>query len=426
MSEQDIKAVLLASLLHDVGHYPFAHDLEELDMGLFEHESFTFEILKSETPVEGCDPLPTVARNARGVEVDRVQAIINPRRSNKQFDFRTQILASIIDGPIDADKLDYLYRDSVHLGVPYGQALDSDRLCKCLTVTYSERENVASIGISEKGRISAESVAFARYAMFMCAYWHHTSRALKAMLREAVKDVVQLVGRDERRREEFRQEFKAYAFERLGPALQLELVPYSPPSTSNKMDYSDYSMLAWFHRRAGPKGRWLIQAILNRKLFRRIRVISSQLSPELYGKIADLFSVQPENVVDGFVQRFRNALKDEVAGRWAGPEGPCQTSIEAFKAVDPLILIDAPSYQGAQERALRYLREKSAGIYELEGSLIWGSLHDKFNENVSKVRVFAHWDWDAAIRNTLALTDIDKLLEGAYDDMCREGVIKRR
>lgn len=426
MCEEDIKAVLLASLLHDVGHYPFAHDLEELDRGLFEHESFTFEILNSETPIEGCDPLPKIIKNTWGLDVGRVQAIINPKRANANFDFRTQILASIIDGPIDADKLDYLYRDSVHLGVPYGQALDSDRLCKCLTVTYSEKENVASIGISEKGRISAESVAFARYAMFMCAYWHHTSRALKVMLREAAKDVVHQVGRDETKREDFCREFKAYAFEGIGPALQLELVPYSPPSSSNKMDYSDYHMLAWFHRKAGPKGQWLIEAILNRTLFRRIRVISSQLSPQLYDKIADLFLVHPESVVDKFVSRFERALKEEICRRWRGVTAASKESIDTFNALDTLILIDAPSYQGSEERALRYLREKSAGTYELESSVVWNSLHDKFNENVSKVRVFAHWDWDTKIRNSLSAADIDKLLDATYDEMSRQGHVKRR
>ncbi len=426
MSEEDIKAVLLAALLHDVGHYPFAHDLEELDPALFEHESFTFEILNSDRPIEGCDPLPKIIKREWGVEVSRIQAIINPKRASAQFDFRTQILASIIDGPIDADKLDYLYRDSVHLGVPYGQALDSDRLCKCLTVTYSEKDNVASIGISEKGRISAESVAFARYAMFMCAYWHHTSRALKVMLREAVKNVLQEVGRDEIKRADFRRGFKGYVFEGLGPALQMELVPYSPPSASNKMDYFDYHMLAWFHRKAGPKGRWLIEAILGRRLFRRIRVISSQLSSQLYTKIADLYLVQPENVVDKFVARFQSALKDEIIKRWTASGGVPEGSINALKAEDTLILIDAPSYRGSDERALRYLREKSAGTYELESSVVWSNLHDRFNENVSKVRVFAHWSWDATIKNTLPPADIDKLLDAAYEEMCRQGFVKRR
>lgn len=191
MSEEDLKAVLLAALLHDLGHYPFAHDLEEFDKGLFEHEEFTFEILENPSLVEGTEPLSAILKRDWSVDVDAVQALINPERKKASSDFRTQILASIIDGPIDADKLDYLYRDSVHIGVPYGQALDFERLCKCLTVTYSDTDRTASIGISEKGRISAESVAFARYAMFMCAYWHHTSRALKVMLRETVKDVPQ-------------------------------------------------------------------------------------------------------------------------------------------------------------------------------------------------------------------------------------------
>src|SRR5213076_3367628 len=106
------------------------------------------------------------------------------------------------------------------------------------------------------------------------------------------------------------------------------------------MDYADYCMIAWLHRKAGPKGRWLLEAILNRKLFRRIRVISSQLSQDLYSKIAELFLVQPESVVDRFVRRFEAALKSEVAKRWSGTDGPPESEAKALKDVDPLILID--------------------------------------------------------------------------------------
>jgi HD superfamily phosphohydrolase len=426
MSDNDIKAVLLAGLLHDLGHYPFAHDLEEVDKGLFEHEDLTFEVLESGLRLDNVDPIRTIVQNQWGIDVGAIQAIINPKRRQASFDFRTQILSSIIDGPIDADKLDYLYRDSVHIGVPYGQSLDFDRLCKCLTVTYSETDKAACIGISEKGRISAESVAFARYAMFMCAYWHHTSRALKVMLREAIKDVLTLVGRKEEERKRFRQEFKTYAFEGLAGAIQLDLLPDAAPSNPNKMDHSDASMLGWFHQKAGPKGKRMIEAVLNRKIYQRIRVIGSQLAPHLHQLISDLFAVHPESVVDLFVLRFEGRLKAEVISRWRrSGDAPAKWSDDLANE-DPLILIDAPWYQGAAERELRYLREESAGTYEVEGSVVWRALHDHFNENVSKVRVFSHWDWDERICKALKPTEIDRLLTDTYDEMVQEGHIKKR
>jgi serine/threonine protein kinase len=426
MSEKDIKAVLLAALLHDLGHYPFAHDLEEVDRGLFEHEDFTFEILESGGAIDGSPPLSAIITKEWSVDVGSIQAIIDAKRKDRLFDFRVQILASIIDGPIDADKLDYLYRDSVHIGVPYGQALDFDRLCKCLTVTYSDADKVVSIGISEKGRISAESVAFARYAMFMCAYWHHTSRALKVMLREAAKDVLKLVGRDEASRRKFREDFKSYIFEGLGAGVQLNLLPYSGPVNPNKMDHSDARMLGWFHERAGPKGQRMIEAILNRKIVQRVRVISSQLSPQLHDLISDLFLKHPETTVDKFTEEFQQTLKAELIKRWRADQSTPEKWSEELSKEDALILIDAPSYHGGAEKELRYLREKSAGTYELEGSIVWRDLHDDFNKNVSKVRIFAHWDWGDRLKNTLRPEEIDRLLSETYEGLSRAGYVKKR
>jgi hypothetical protein len=393
---------------------------------LFEHEDFTFEVLESSARLNGFPPISELIKEQWSTDVDRVQAIINPKRKNASFDFRTQILSSIIDGPIDADKLDYLYRDSVHLGVPYGQSLDFDRLCKCLTVTYSDVDNAACIGISEKGRISAESVAFARYAMFMCAYWHHTSRALKVMLREAIKDVLNLVGRNEGARQRFREDFKAYAFEGIGGALQLDLLTDSSLPNPNKMDHSDASMLGWFHRKAGPKGQRMIEAVLNRRIYQRIRVISCQFAPQLHGMISGLCSVHPEVVVDKFVQTFERRLRGEVIQRWKSSGDVPMEWCNELMEVDPLILIDAPWYQGAAEKELRYLREVSAGAYETEGSVVWRALHDHFNENVSKVRVFAHWDWDDRISHVLKASELDRLLTDAHDELVRQGQVKKR
>jgi HD superfamily phosphohydrolase len=61
-------------------------------------------------------------------------------------------------------------------------------MLRTLTVVYyreKERFHIG-LGIHEKGRVAAECVAFARYAMFSQVYWHHTARAAKAMLHRAV------------------------------------------------------------------------------------------------------------------------------------------------------------------------------------------------------------------------------------------------
>jgi HD superfamily phosphohydrolase len=95
------------------------------------------------------------------------------------------ILRSILSGPIDIDKLDYLQRDSLHAGVPYGRNFDRHRLIQSMCID-SQRHRIA---ISEKGRTAAEMMVFARYVMFSEVYWHHAVRSATAMLQRAVYDL---------------------------------------------------------------------------------------------------------------------------------------------------------------------------------------------------------------------------------------------
>jgi HD superfamily phosphohydrolase len=87
----------------------------------------------------------------------------------------------MLSGPIDIDKMDYLSRDSLHAGVPYGRHFDQQRLIRSLCL------NAAGDGlaISDKGRTAAEMMVFARYVMFSEVYWHHAVRSATAMLQRA-------------------------------------------------------------------------------------------------------------------------------------------------------------------------------------------------------------------------------------------------
>jgi HD superfamily phosphohydrolase len=91
------------------------------------------------------------------------------------------ILCSLLSSPIDVDKMDYLFRDSLHAGVPYGRNYDAQRLIDNLCVGRDRR----SLAITEKGRTAAEMMVFARYIMFSEVYWHHAVRAATAMLQRA-------------------------------------------------------------------------------------------------------------------------------------------------------------------------------------------------------------------------------------------------
>ena len=79
---------------------------------------------------------------------------------------------SMLSGPIDVDKIDYLMRDSLHAGVPYGRNFDRRRLIGSLCLN----EAGDALAITDKGKTAAEMMVFARYVMFSEVYWHHAVR----------------------------------------------------------------------------------------------------------------------------------------------------------------------------------------------------------------------------------------------------------
>jgi HD superfamily phosphohydrolase len=87
----------------------------------------------------------------------------------------------MLSGPIDVDKIDYLMRDSLHAGVPYGQHFDRRRLIGSLCLN----EAGDGLAITDKGKTAAEMMVFARYVMFSEVYWHHAVRSATAMLQRA-------------------------------------------------------------------------------------------------------------------------------------------------------------------------------------------------------------------------------------------------
>jgi HD superfamily phosphohydrolase len=87
----------------------------------------------------------------------------------------------MLSGPIDIDKMDYLFRDSLHAGVPYGRHFDQQRLIGSLTLNA----DADGLAIADKGKTAAELMVFARYVMFSEVYWHHGVRSATAMLQRA-------------------------------------------------------------------------------------------------------------------------------------------------------------------------------------------------------------------------------------------------
>lgn len=186
---EDIRTVLMAALLHDLGHTPFAHTLEAAH-GRFKelprHEDLVTEILFGRhRPVGGGATLGSVLERGLNVDPHRVCDLIRKSRAKLRSP-KERFLQSIISSALDADKMDYLWRDSVHLGVPYGRNYDRERLLNALTINPAGDE----LAITSKGRISAEVFLFCRYTMYSEVYWHHAVRSASAMIERAWDDAI--------------------------------------------------------------------------------------------------------------------------------------------------------------------------------------------------------------------------------------------
>ena len=86
-------------------------------------------------------------------------------------------LQGLVSGSLDLDKIEYLNRDALFCGVPYGE-VDVDRLLHALLILCAIRRRARwKSGVHEKGVAALESLLFAKYQMFRNVYWHHAVRA---------------------------------------------------------------------------------------------------------------------------------------------------------------------------------------------------------------------------------------------------------
>ncbi len=171
-------ATRVTALLHDIGHGPFSH-VSEMVLGV-SHEEWTRRVIM--------DPSTRVNRLLTGYDPalpERVMAIFSHK-------YEKRFLSGVIAGQVDADRLDYLLRDSTMTGVKYG-VFDLERLILGLEVHRDDKLDTVLVGV--KGFHPTEAYLLARYHMYRQVYFHKTVWSAEAMLMALIRRARELARR---------------------------------------------------------------------------------------------------------------------------------------------------------------------------------------------------------------------------------------
>ncbi len=181
--------VRLTALLHDVGHSPFSHAAEDLfpqvseeDRRRYQHEEYSAAIIREKLR-DAIEHHP-LNDNYR-IRADDIANLLEGSSESG----RSVIWRDIITGQMDADRVDYLLRDSLHAGVHYGR-FDWRRLIGCLILVRSDEAGGFRLGVTEGGLHAAESLVLARYFMFTQVYFHKTRVAYDHHLQQAMTEIL--------------------------------------------------------------------------------------------------------------------------------------------------------------------------------------------------------------------------------------------
>jgi HD superfamily phosphohydrolase len=392
---EDCEAVLLAAVLHDLGQYPFAHAFEESEItsrALFSHVDLTRRLLRARRPEDlGIDWHATLFQTDE--DRNQIDRLLKDSKNRLLRDIiegsgkdewkvnledvlyllgdevkpsrpALKILRRLIDGPIDADKVDYLRRDALHLGMVV--ETDPVELLKFLTVVPLEREDQFDIALEEEGVSVAQDLHYARYRMFVNVYWEKVVRSAERMLRFAVDGLRQHLGEDR---------FRRIFFVQILTSSDIDLVSRLRREAESAARAGDGN-----HSRSLEGIAEILRNIESRRLHYEAFVLDARVNPVLHSKLSHFWEHALRDVAaNAEFARFTERLLD-LLREGTGKE------LQSHQ-----VLLDIPDPKTDQPgKYAVWLRSKDGSRKAIdEFSPIWKEFSEMFRMHGRRIRVYA-------------------------------------
>jgi len=343
------RLAMAATLLHDIAHIPLMHEFED-SVPELSQRAFTSELLQGDW---GGDTFFNDLKGIFalwGVDLDDVRLVLGKRdkvpyrlpaetaseakeRWEREWERADiQLVRSIIDGPVDADKIDYLQRDALHAGVRFGHGVDVERIeTQMTTVVEAEGSGKGALkvrcrmGAWEKGQAAAESLIAVRRSMYSQVYAHRTVRAGRSMLNYVVWKWRTAKRYDGHDGDEISRDLFGFASSLGTSKAQMALFALKPaevntvfiPKVTDNLPYHESRVIRWMAIVSGDDAAAaMAEALISRNLYRQVCSLVQSDAPNFF-KLA--FSKKNEPILPArhwleFTEHLYSQLKASLSG----------------------------------------------------------------------------------------------------------------